>query len=278
MPDLLLEIGTEELPPHDIAPALEQLAEGTRAAFAALRIDAGPLRTYGAPRRLELVCTGVVSRQRPMVREVRCPGARVAFDAQGQPTQAAIGFARGQGIPVERLQTREVEGKRYAVAVVKEGGRSSVQVLPEALAAVVVRISFSKTMRWGDGDARFARPIRWIVALLGRTVLRVEVAGVRAGRTTRGHRTLGGGPRPVPGAQAYVRVLKSCGVIVDSEERRRGKVLQATTAAEQGGSMPVFEPHLLHELVMGTEHPRGLRGGVGREVFALPGPALVTGR
>jgi len=276
MPDLLLEIGTEELPPHDIAPALEQLAEGTRAAFAALRIDAGPVRTYGAPRRLALVCTGVASRQRPTVREVRGPAARVAFDAQGHPTQAAIGFARGQGIPVERLQTREVEGKRYAVAVVKEGGRSSAQVLPEALAAVVVRISFSKTMRWGDGDARFARPIRWIVALLGRTVLRVEVAGVRAGRTTRGHRTLGGGPRPVPGAQAYVRVLKSCGVIVDSDERRRVIVVQATTLAKQGAGMPVLDPHLLHELVMGTEHPQVLRGAFDREFLALPGPVLVT--
>src|SRR3989449_10088733 len=151
MPDLLLEIGTEELPPHDIAPALEQLAEGTRAAFADPRMDAGPVRASSAPRRLALVCTGVASRQRPMVREVRGPAARVAFDAQGHPTQAAIGFARGQGIPVERLQTREVEGKRYAVAVAKEAGRSSAQVLPEALAAVVVGVAVSKTIGWGGG-------------------------------------------------------------------------------------------------------------------------------
>src|SRR2546427_410805 len=186
MPDLLLEIGTEELPPHDIAPALEQLAEGTRAAFAALRIDAGPLRTYGAPRRLALVCTGVASRQRPMVREVRGPAARAAFDAEGHPTQAAIGFARGQGIPVERLQTREVEGK------------------------------------------------------------------------------------------AYARVLKSCGVIVDSGERRRVIVVQATTLAKQVAGMPVLDPLLLHELVMGTEHPQVLRGAFDREFLALPGPVLVT--
>src|SRR5207245_11400465 len=100
MPDLLLEIGTEELPPHDIAPALEQLAEGTRAAFAALRIDAGPGRTYGAPPRLALVCTGVASRQRSTGREVRGPAARVGFDSQGHPAQAALGFGRRPRMPV----------------------------------------------------------------------------------------------------------------------------------------------------------------------------------
>ena len=180
MPDLLLEIGTEELPPHDIAPALQQLAEGMRAALAALRIDAGVIRTYGAPRRLAVVCMGVASRQRPMVREVRGPAAQAAFDAEGRPTQAAIGFARAQGVPVERLQAREVEGKRYAVAVVEERPKHSAEVLPGALTGVVTRLSFSKMMRWGEGEARFARPIRWMVALLGRTVLRVGGGG--AGR------------------------------------------------------------------------------------------------
>lgn len=276
MADLLLEIGTEELPPGDIAPALQQLAEMTRAALAALRIEAGVIRTFGASRRLALVCAGVATRQRPMVREVRGPAAHVAFDAGGHPTQAAIGFARAQGVPVERLHSREVEGKRYAVAVVEERGKSTAEVLPKALAAVVTRLSFSKTMRWGEGEARFARPIRWIVALLGRTVLGVEVAGVRAGRTTRGHRTLGSDARVVSSAQAYPRVLKSSGVIVDPEERRQAIVQQATRLAKQVAGVPVLDPALLHELVMGTEHPQVLRGGFDREFLTLPAPVLVT--
>lgn len=276
MPDLLLEIGTEELPPNDIVPALQQLAEGMSAALTALRVETGGIRTYGAPRRLALVCANVATRQRPMVREVRGPAAHVAFDAEGHPTPAAIGFARGQGVPVERLQTREAEGKRYAVAVVEERGKSSAQVLPEALTAIVSRLSFSKTMRWGEGDARFARPIRWIVALLGRAVLRVEVAGVRAGRTTRGHRILGAGPRPVSTAQAYVKILKASGVIVDPDERRRVIVQQATALAKQVGGMPVLDPSLLQELVMGTEHPQALRGAFDREFLTLPTPVLVT--
>ncbi|TMJ04634.1 MAG: glycine--tRNA ligase subunit beta, partial [Bacillati bacterium ANGP1] len=249
VPDLLLEIGTEELPPHDIAPALQQLAEGMRAALAALRIDAGVIRTYGAPRRLAVVCMGVASRQRPMVREVRGPAAQAAFDAEGRPTQAAIGFARAQGVPVERLQAREVEGKRYAVAVVEERPKHSAEVLPGALTGVVTRLSFSKMMRWGEGEARFARPIRWMVALLGRTVLRVEVAGVRAGRTTRGHRILGSGPRAVASAQAYPKVLKSSGVIVDQDERRRVIVQQTTALAKQVSGVPVLDSALLDELI-----------------------------
>src|SRR5207249_3808817 len=203
VPDLLLEIGTEELPPHDIAPALQQLAEGMRAALAALRIDAGVIRTYGAPRRLALVCMGVASRQRPMVREVRGPAAQVAFDAEGRPTQAAIGFARAQGV-------------------------------------------------------------------------RVEVAGVRAGHTTRGHRILGSGPRAVASAQAYLRVLKSSGVIVDQDERRRVIVQQTTALAKQVSGVPVLDPALLDELVMSTEHPQALRGAFDREFLTLPSPVLVT--
>ena len=276
MPDLLLEIGTEELPPHDIAPALQQLAEGMRAALAALRIDAGVIRTYGAPRRLAVVCMGVASRQRPMVREVRGPAAQAAFDAEGRPTQAAIGFARAQGVPVERLQAREVEGKRYAVAVVEERPKHSAEVLPGALTGVVTRLSFSKMMRWGEGEARFARPIRWMVALLGRTVLRVEVAGVRAGRTTRGHRILGSGPRAVASAQAYLKVLKSSGVMVDQDERRRVIVQQTTALAKQVSGVPVLDSALLDELIMSTEHPQALRGAFDREFLTLPGPVLVT--
>src|SRR5213083_3429187 len=107
-------------------------------------------------------------------------------------------------------------------------------------------------LRWGEGEARFARPIRWMVALLGRTVLRVEVAGVRAGHTTRGHRILGSGPLAVASAQVYLRVLKSSGVIVDQVERRR-VIVQQTTALAKVSGVPVLDPALLDELVMSTE-------------------------
>src|SRR5207245_11353162 len=114
------------------------------------------------------------------------------------------------------------------------------------------------TRRWGEGEARFARAIRWMVALLGRTVLRMEVAGVRAGRTTRGHRILGSGPRAVASAQAYLKVLKSSGVIVDQDERRRVIVQQTTALAKQVSGVPVLDPALLGELGLSAEHPEAL--------------------
>jgi glycyl-tRNA synthetase beta chain len=276
MPDLLLEIGSEELPPKDIAPALRQLTDDVRATLADLRIDAGPIHTYGTPRRLALVCLRVASHQRPVVREVRGPAAQVAFNAHNHPTPAALGFARAQGVPVQRLQVREVEGKRYTVAVVAERGKPSAQVLAAALADAVARLSFPKTMRWGQGDARFARPIRWLVALLGSAVLPVEVAGVRAGRTTLGHRALSRGTHPVPSAQAYLKVLTSSGVIAEPDKRRQTIMRQATALAAQVNGSAVIDPSLLDELVMSTEHPHALRGAFDREFLALPSPVLVT--
>jgi len=276
MPDLVLEIGTEELPPGDIAPALRQLAAGVQNALTDLRIDAGAMRTYGTPRRLALLCAGVASRQRPFTREVRGPAAQAAFDAEGRPTQAATGFARSQGVAVDRLRVREVEGRRYVVAVIEEPGTSATEVLPASLAAVAGSLTFTKTMRWGSGEWRFARPIRWVVALLGSSVVPVEIAGIRAGRVTRGHRALSRGPRPVASAPAYPRVLRTSGVMGDPDDRRRVIVRQATALAQQAGGTPVLTPRLLDEIVMSTEHPQALRGAFASEFLSLPDPVLVT--
>ncbi len=250
MPDLLVEIGTEELPPRDIGPALAQLAERVRGALVELRLESGAIRTFGTPRRLAFRCAGVAPRQRPMVREVRGPAAQAAFDAQGRPTPAAVGFARSQGVPVERLRVQDVAGKRYAVAVLEEKGHLAAEVLPAAVAAAVMGLSFSKTMRWGDRDVRFARPIRWIVALLGDAILPVEIAGLRAGRVTHGHRTLSRLPRPVPNPRRYEAILKSSGVLGDPAERRRLIIRQATSLARQVEGAPVLDPPLLDEIVM----------------------------
>jgi tetrameric-type glycyl-tRNA synthetase beta subunit len=277
MPDLLLEIGTEELPPREIAPALEQLAAGIRRAVRSLRLTAGPLQTYGTPRRLAVVVRRVAPRQAPAVREVRGPAAHVAFDPHGRPTEAARRFARSQGIPVERLQVREAHGRRYAVAVLAESGRPAAEVLPAALEEVVCGLTFSKTMRWGEGEARFARPVRWVVALWGRRVLPVTVAGVRASASSVGHRILDGGRRRrIPSPADYVRVLRAAGVLVDPERRRRVITAQAAALARRVGGVPVLDPSLLDEVVMSVEHPQAFLGSYSEQFLDLPHPVLVT--
>ncbi len=276
MPDLLLEIGTEDLPPGEIAPAMKQLEEGTRMLLEELRLDAGSAKVYATPRRLILHVMSVATRQRPAVREVRGPAAQAAYDTHGKPTQAATGFARSQGVAVERLKIVESSGRRYVVAVVEEPGRAASSVLPAALSVLVEKLSFSKTMRWGIGDARFARPVRWVLALFGAQVLAVYVAGVRAGRRTFGHRFLSPAPRTVKDAKAYLRAMGSAKVIVDPDQRRRRIVSQARALAAKAGGQAVLDTALVEELVMSLEWPQALLGSFDKDFLMLPRPVLAT--
>lgn len=276
MPDLILEVGTEELPPGEIAPALTQLAGGARKLVDDLRLDCGDVSVYGTPRRLVLHVTEVAVRQRPAVREVRGPAAQAAYDAHGKPTQAATGFARSQGVPVDRLKLIETAGRRYVAAVVEEAGRPAVTVLPDALASLVQGLMFTKTMRWGESDARFVRPVRWVLALFGTRILPVTIAGVRAGRRTYGHRFLSPAARSIGDAQAYFSALKRNNVIVDPEARRNRIVSQARAIAAKEDGRPVLEAALLDELVMSVELPQALLGSFDSEFLLLPRPVLAT--
>ncbi|MDQ7843784.1 MAG: glycine--tRNA ligase subunit beta [Armatimonadota bacterium] len=277
MADLLVEIGTEELPPGEVGSAAAQLGRGMRAALEALRLSHGPITTYGTPRRLAVVIRKVADRQRPAERRVRGPAASSAFDQQGRPTQAALGFARSQGVPVSSLEVvEEPGGRRYVVAVLKETGRPAAEVLPEAIASVITGLSFAKTMRWGGGEMRFARPIRWLVALLGSVVLPLQISGVRAGRTTRGHRALAPGACRIGRPAEYAATLRAVGVVVDPQERRRRIESRARRLAAAAGGRLVLDPRLLDEVVMSTEHPFPLCGGFDPGFLALPREVLVT--
>lgn len=276
MPDLLFEIGTEDLPPGEIRPVLDQLRDALGATLADLRLEAGDIRAMATPRRLALYVGGVADRQRPATREVRGPAAAAAFDADNRPTQAALGFARSQGIPVERLEVRDVGGRRYVVAVLTERGEAAANVLPTALERMVGDLSLGRSMRWGEGSARFLRPIRWVVALMGSRVLRVTLAGVRAGRKTYGHRFLAPRPRTIARAFDYSRVMAAAYVVLDPAERERLIRRQAHALASKAGSTVQLDSALLDETVMSVEHPQALLGTFDPEFLVLPAPVLVT--
>ncbi len=261
MAELLLEIGTEELPPASVGPALAQLATDARAALAAARLEVEGVVTTGTVRRLVLMTDSVPERQQDRVTQVRGPAARIAYNPAGEPTQAALGFARSQGVPVESLQIREVEGGRYVMAEIREAGRPAIEVLRQLLPGVIAGLSFPKTMRWRADGFRFGRPIRWIVALLDRRIIPLEIAGVKAGRRTTGHRFLVPRSLVVPGAGAYRSVIRRGRIVLDPEERRTRIVESATALARDIGGEPILDQALVDELVWSTEHPTLLLGG-----------------
>ncbi|MCS7172752.1 MAG: glycine--tRNA ligase subunit beta [Armatimonadetes bacterium] len=276
MPRLLLEIGVEEMPARFVLPALEQLEVGLRALLSEEGLRAGEIRTFGTPRRLVLTAQEVPDRQADAVREVRGPAVKVAYDAEGKPTRAALGFARSQGVAVDSLERRSTEAGEYVFARVRIPGRPTREVLRERLPRLITDLSFPKTMRWGTQELRYGRPIRWIVAMLDHEVIPFEVAGVRSGSTTRGHRILNPGPHALPHAAEYERVMEEARVVVD-HRRRATQILEDVRrlAAEVGGQALV-PTSLLEEVTFLVEHPTPFRGAFDPDFLGLPREILVT--
>src|SRR5215203_1346077 len=219
--ELLLEIGTEELPYEFIAPALVDLKEHAERLLTEARLSSGSIETYGTPRRLILVVQGLVLHQAAILKEAMGPSKIVAFDPTGQPTRAAIGFAASQGIPVDTLQVRSTAKGDYVFASKQDPGRPSKILLLELLPHLVSKLSFPKAMKWNESGVRFARPVRWLVALFAGQILPVDAAGIKAGDLTYGHRVMGQGkPIRVRSFLSYKTELERQGVLVDPERRR----------------------------------------------------------
>ncbi len=272
---LVFEIGTEELPPAAAWEGLRQLGEAAQASLKAARIDYRALRACATPRRLVLIADAVPLRQGDLVREVRGPAAKAAFTAGGQATPAAEGFARAQGVPVGSLERRTTPQGEYVYAVRRERGGPTLTVLAEILPALVEGLAFPKSMRWGP-PLRFARPIRWVLALLGSRVVPVELGGVRSGRLTFGHRVLHPGSARVSSAGAYEQLLRRCSVLLDSDARRRKISEEVARAARSARGKAILDPDLLEETVQLVEWPVALAGRVAEEFLALPREVLIT--
>ena len=274
---LLLEIGMEECPARFVGPALADLGRIAVEQLEAHRLAHGSIRTYGTPRRLSVLVEGVVERQEDIAEEVKGPPARVAFDESGAPTRAAQGFAANQGVSVEELVVKETEGGSYVVAVRREPGKPAHEVLPDVLTAIVMSLRFPKSMRWGDGTMRFARPIRWLVGLWGDEVVRFEIEGVVAGRLTRGHRFLADREIELGDADAYVEVLREEGrVLVDTTERKESIRRQIEALAKQVGGELLLDEALLEEVTHLVEWPTALQGSFDPAYLEVPSEILVT--
>ncbi|MDI3298334.1 MAG: glycine--tRNA ligase subunit beta [Bacillota bacterium] len=274
--DFLLEVGVEELPASYVLPGVEQLARLLREALAEARVEAGEAERWATPRRLAVRFRNLPERQPDREWDVRGPAASVAFDAQGKPTRAGEGFARSQGVPVEALEVRETPQGAYVFARRRETGLPLPQLLARLVPEVVARIEWPRSMRWGTGSFRFARPIRWCVALLGEEVVPFELAGVRTGRESRGLRLLHPEPVVIASAADYPAPLEAAGVLADPELRRSRLLEAARQAAREAGGTLVEEAELVDEVTQLVEWPSILLGRFDPDFLQVPEEVLVT--
>jgi len=278
VPDLLIEIGCEELPSSACRDAIAQAPSLLDAALSDLRLAAEPAVAWVAPRRIAVHAGGVAERQGGEAVAVRGPAASAAFDGSGAPTKAAEGFARGQGVAVDDLVVREDPGSgREFVWVDKAADDAPLDALVPSIAKRVLEgLRFGKTMRWGDGTGlRFSRPVRWITAKAGDATVAFEVAGIPAGGVSQGHRFLGG-PVDVASASSYRDDLRASFVIADHVARREAIVAGLDAAALAAGGAWSDPAGKLEEVLHLVEWPSVITGSIRPEHLGLPERVLVT--
>ena len=270
--DLLLEIGTEEVPAHVMPGILAQLKENAAKAFADSRIACGEIRTIGTPRRTALLVKDLAEKQEDVESENRGPSAAIAFDADGNPTKAAQGFARGQGIDPKDL----VEKDGYVYAMVHEKGKETAELLQTILPELICGLNFPNNMRWRDLDFKFIRPLRWIVALYDAEVVPFEVAEVKSGKVSRGHRFLSQGDFTINSAAEYEKACEENFVIVDQEKRKAMIREQIAEVAEKNGGKAEITEDLLEEVLYLVEYPTALCGKFEEKYLELPPETVIT--
>jgi len=270
--DLLLEIGTEEIPARFMPGALEQLEKLAKGKLAELRIGHGEIQVVGTPRRLVLIVRDMAEEQADMRSENKGPSLKIAFDQTGNPTKAAQGFARGQGVAVTELVVKD----GYVYAMGHEVGKPVATLLSAMLTNIIDSLKFPKNMRWANLERRFVRPIRWLLALFGSEVVPFTVAEVGAGNMTRGHRFLSTGEFAISTVEEYFKVLADNYVMVDQEVRRKVIREQVEKIAISQGGTATIDEDLLDEVVYLVEYPTALCGKFDPKYLSLPPEAIIT--
>lgn len=274
--DVALELGVEELPTAYIEPALDAFRDGLAAALAAQRLPFERIEAHATPRRLILLVRGVAAAQESVTEQVMGPAVKVAFDANGAPTKAALGFAKGQGIEIDVIERVTTEKGEYIAASVTRPALPTTEVLAKVVPDIAASLPAPKSMVWEKGVAKFARPVRWVVALAGDDVIPLRAFGLDAGRTTFGHRLLSPGTVDVPSADKLLSTLASVKVAADVAERRaHGLELAAAAAAELGGRL-IRDDELADIVTQMIEFPAAVAGRFDAEFLELPREVIVT--
>ena len=282
--DLLFEIGVEELPASYVyaeggeSGAAPQLAQQMESSLrdASLWVEGETaVQVWATPRRLAASASRLAERQPDRDEATQGPSVKAAYDAEGKPTKALLGFCQGKGVEVSQVRRVPTPKGEYVEVTIHRPGKPAAEVLPPLLATVAGKLSFPKTMRWLDDDTRFARPVRWLVALLGTEVLPVRAFGLSAGRASQGHRTLAPGAVEIPQASDYLAALAARAVIADHRHREEEIRRQLEREAGRAGGRAVSDPELIETNNFLVETPTGFVGGFDAHYLDLPREVIV---
>jgi glycyl-tRNA synthetase beta chain len=276
MKHFLLEIGSEEIPARFLEPAKEALVKLLDESLAANRIEHGQIRVYATPRRLAVLVGELAEAQKETVTRKFGPPWAKAFDADGKPLPAATGFAKSQNVDVSELKKVKKDAAELVCVEKLETGRPSVEVLPGIITNLIPRIPFPKRMRWGLGEFEFARPIQWIVALLGSDVIPFTVAGITSGNLSWGHRFLSQGAVRIEHPEQYVEALREAYIVVNEEDRLSTMMEGIRRIEAEAGGHAVSDDALMREILYITEYPYAQMGRFEEEYLDLPRAVLVN--
>ena len=276
--NILLEIGTEEIPSRFIPDALATLKKNAEETFKNNRIEFRDVKTYATPRRLVLIITNVSSIQSELVEMLKGPPVKNSYDQNGVPTKAAIGFAKGKGIDVNELKEIDVNGVKYIAAEVRQEQKNTFDVLPEIMSGLISALAFPKSMYWEREGVRFARPIRWILALADEKIIPFKYGSVDSGRKTSGHRFMGKKAIEINNASEFLDVLYDNNVILDQEKRlQKMKTSIANLQKDFQGNLEVeLDPKILEENLYLVEYPVPFVGSFDKKYLEIPEEVLTT--
>jgi glycyl-tRNA synthetase beta chain len=274
--DLLIEIGTEELPPKALQRLSDAFAWGVVEGLKAAALDIGDVQAFATPRRLAVLINEVPDAQPDRNIERKGPSLQAAFDADGNPTKAVEGFARSCGVEVDKLEHQETDKGTWLVFKATEKGQPVSRLVPDIVEESLARLPIPKRMRWGDSDAEFVRPVHWAVMMYGKDVITAEVLGVASSNKTRGHRFHVNKEMALSEAGEYADKLKSKGyVIADIEERKQSIHDQVIKTAKKHGGSAVIDDDLLAEVTALNEWPVAVAGEFDSEYLSVPAEALI---
>lgn len=274
--DCLIELGTEELPPKNLKSLSEDFAKLVSQALNDAGLTAASVEVYATPRRLGLLMRDMPTQQADQIVEKRGPALQAAFDKEGNPSKAAQGFARGCGVEVGDLLQRETDKGTWLYFEKNEIGLSLAKILPEVVATAINKLPIAKRMRWGDQAVEFVRPVKWLVMMIGSTVVEGEVLGVRSSNQSQGHRFHAPGHITFSAASDYVACLANEGKVVASFDERKEIIRkQIEESAANLGGVAHIEEALLNEVTGLVEFPVAVCGTFDAEFLSIPTEALV---